>query len=116
GISMSVDGNNAFDSRTIVAQSPTGAPVGGLARNTTLGVNARFRVDHQMGEGNQIRAEYRRRSTERGNLGVGDFDLPDRAYDSERVEDSFRLRNTRVIGKSVFSELRFEYSTSENTA
>src|SRR5690606_16201785 len=60
GISMSVDGNNAFDSQTIVAQAPSGAAVDGLARNTTVGVNARFRVDHQMGDGNQIRAEYRR--------------------------------------------------------
>jgi hypothetical protein len=115
GISMSVDGNNAFDSRTIVAQAPTGEPVGGLARNTTLGVNASFRVDHQMGAGNQIRAEYRRRSTDRGNLGVGDFDLPERAYDTENVEDSFRVRNTRVLGKKVFSELKFEYSASENS-
>ncbi len=115
GISLSVDGNNAFDSRTIVAQSPSGEPVDGLARNTTLGVNANFRVDHQMGAGNQLRAEYRRRSTDRGNLGVGDFDLPERSYDTENVEDTFRVRNTRVLGKKVFSDLKFEYSSSENT-
>jgi hypothetical protein len=115
GISMSVDGNNAFDSRTIVAQSPSGEAVGGLAQNTTLGINANFRVDHHMGAGNQVRAEYQRRSTDRGNLGVGDFDLPERSYDTENVEDTFRVRNTRVFGKKVFSELKFEYVSSENT-
>jgi hypothetical protein len=114
GFSMSVDGNNAYDSRTIVAQAPSGAPVTGLARNTTVGVNADFRVTHQMSEGNQLRAEYERRSTDRGNLGVGDFDLPERAYDTEFVNDMFRVRNTRVIGKKVFSELRFEYNSTEN--
>lgn len=115
GISMSVDGNNAFDSRTIVAQSPSGEPIDDLARNTTLGVNAELRVDHQMGAGNQIRAEYERRNRDRGNLGVGDFNLPERAYDTETIEDTFRVRNTRVLGKKVFSELKFEYEASENT-
>ncbi len=113
GISMSVDGNNAYDSRTIVAGSAAGDRVSGLARNTTLGVNASFRVDHEVSQGNQIRAEYQRRSTDRGNLGVGDFDLPERAYDTESVNDQFRLRNTRVLGKKVFSELKFEYTASE---
>lgn len=115
GISMSVDGNNAFDSKTIVAQSPSGEPVDGLARNTTQGVNAEFRVDHQMGAGNQLRVEYERRSRDRGNLGVGDFDLPERSYDTENIEDTFQVRNTRVLGKKVFSELKFEYEISENT-
>ena len=114
GISMSVDGNNAYDSRTIRAQAPTDVTVNGLARNTTVGVNANFRVDHSMGQGNQIRAEYQRRHTDRGDLGVGDFDLPERAYDTDMVNDTFRLRNTRVIGKKLFSELKFEFTSSNS--
>jgi len=115
GISMSVDGTNAYDSRTIRAQSPGDVTVNGLARNTTQGINANFRVDHAMGQGNQLRAEYERRTNDRGNLGVGDFDLPERAYDTNQVNDTFRLRNTRVLGKKVFSELKFEFTNSENT-
>ena len=69
-----------------------------------------------MGQGNQIRAEYDAPAdTDRGNLGVGDFDLPERAYDTDMVNDTFRLRNTRVIGKKLFSELKFEF-TSSNSA
>jgi len=74
-----------------------------------------FRVDHAMGQGAQLRAEYQRRSTDRGNLGVGDFDLPERAYDTDSVSDIFRLRNTRVIGKKVFSELKFEFTSSDSS-
>ena len=113
GVSLSVDGNNAFDSRTIRAQSPGDETVTGLAKNTTDGLNARFRIDHAIGQGGQLRAEYERRSTDRGNLGVGDFDLPERAYDTEQVNDTFRVRNTRVIGKKVFSELRFEFTSND---
>jgi hypothetical protein len=115
GISMSVDGNNAYDSRTIRAQSPGDVTVNGLAKNTTDGLNVNFRVDHAMGQGAQLRAEYQRRSTDRGNLGVGDFDLPERAYDTDSVSDIFRLRNTRVIGKKVFSELKFEFTSSDSS-
>ncbi|MCC7180239.1 MAG: carboxypeptidase regulatory-like domain-containing protein [Acidobacteria bacterium] len=115
GISLSVDGNNAFDSRTIRAQSPGAGTVTGLARNTTDGLNANFRLDHAIGQGGQIRAEYQRRGTDRGNLGVGDFDLSDRSYDTSTVNDTFRVRNTRVLGKKVFSELKFELTSSEST-
>ena len=114
GFSMSVDGNNAFDSRTIRAQSPGDQTVTGLARNTTDGLNANFRIDHAIGQGSQVRAEYQRRATDRGNLGVGDFDLPERAYDTEQVNDTFRVRNTRVLGKKVFSELKFEFTSSDS--
>ncbi|MEZ5285055.1 MAG: carboxypeptidase regulatory-like domain-containing protein [Vicinamibacterales bacterium] len=115
GISLSVDGNNAFDSRTILARSADGSTVNGLAKNTTDGLNATFRVDHDLGGGAQLRAEYSRRGTQRGDLGVGDFDLSERAYDNDTVSDTFRLRNTRVIGKKVFSELKFEFTSNEAT-
>jgi hypothetical protein len=114
GISLSFEGNDAFDSRTIVAGSPTGEAVTGLARNTTLGLNANVRLEHDLGGGNQIRAEYQRQNTDRGNLGVGDFDLPERAYDTEYVSDTLRVRNTRVIGKKVFSELKFEFANTDS--
>jgi hypothetical protein len=115
GFSMSIDGNNAFDSRTIRAQSPSDETVTGLAKNTTDGLNARFRIEHATSQSGQIRAEYERRSTDRGGLGVGDFDLPERAYDTEQVTDTLRVRNTRVLGKKVFSELKFELSSSDSS-
>jgi hypothetical protein len=113
GISLSMDGNHAFDSRTIRAQSPGEVTVSGLAKNTTAGVNASFKVDHAISQSNQVRAEYERRNTDRGNLGVGDFDLPERSFDTDTVNDTFRLRNTRVMGKQAFSELKFEFTSSD---
>ena len=51
GFSMSVDGNNAYDSRTIVAQAPTGQRSTAWRRIPTDGMNANFRVDHLIGAG-----------------------------------------------------------------
>lgn len=113
GFSLSVDGNSSYDSRTIVAQAPGGG-VNGLAVSPTDAMNFSARVEQSIGSGSQIRAEYSRRQNERSNLGVGDFDLPERAYATDMNTDTLRLRHTGVIGKKVFSELRFQYTNQVN--
>ncbi len=122
GLTVSFDGNNSYESRTIVAQSPTGAPVNGLATVPGNAVNFTARVEHLMGASSQLQAEYSRRQNDRRNLGVGDFDLPERAYATDNSTDTFRVRSTNVIGKKVFSEFRFSVidstlsTTSASTA
>jgi hypothetical protein len=106
GFSMSFDGNSSYDSRTIVAQSPTGQ-VNELAVAPTDAMNFNARVEQQIGANGQLQLEYTRRQNDRSNLGVGDFDLPERAYATDNSTDIFRVRSTSVIGKKVFSEFRF---------
>ena len=108
-LSIALDGNNSYTSRTIVAASPTG-DVFGQARQPVNGLNTSVRLVHQISENNQLRAEYARRSNARDNLGVGDFDLPSRAFTVENGADTLRVLNTRLIGK-VFSELKVEWSS-----
>jgi hypothetical protein len=114
GLSLSFDGNSSYDSRTIVAQSPNSGTVNSLAVSPTDAINFSARVEHLIGGSAQVRAEYARRQNERSNLGVGDFDLPERAYATEMNTDTFRLRTTNVIGKKVFSEFRVEFNNSSN--
>jgi hypothetical protein len=106
GFSMSFDGNNSYDSRTIVAQSPTGQ-VNELAIAPTDAMNFNARVEQQLGGNGQLQLEFTRRQNDRSNLGVGDFDLPERAYAVDNSTNIFRVRSTGVIGKKVFSESRF---------
>ena len=107
GLTVSFDGNSSYDSRTIDAQSPTSGAVTGLAETPTDAMNFSARVEHLIGASSQLQAEYSRRQNDRSNLGVGDFDLPERAYATDNSTDTFRLRSTNVIGKKVFSEFRF---------
>jgi hypothetical protein len=107
GLTMSFDGNSSYDSRTINAQAPSGAPITGLAETPTDAMNFNARVEHLMGPTSQLQLEYSRRQNDRSNLGVGDFDLPERAYAADNSTDTFRVRSTNVIGKKVFSEFRF---------
>ena len=112
GLSISFDGNNSYDSRTINALSSTGTAVTGLAETPTEAMNFNARVEHLMGPTSQLQLEYSRRQNDRRNIGVGDFDLPERAYATDNSTDTFRLRSTNVIGKKVFSEFRFSLINS----
>ena len=114
GLSLRFDGNSSYDSRTIVAQSPAGQ-VNSLAVAPTDAMNFSARVEHLIGGTNQIQTEYARRQNERSNIGVGDFDLAERAYATDTSTDTFRLRATQVIGKKVFSETRFEFNNTTST-
>ena len=106
GLTVSFDGNSSYDSRTINALSTDGA-ITGLAQVPMDAMNFNARVEHLVGTNSQIQAEYSRRQNDRSNIGVGDFDLPERAYATDNSTDTFRLRSTNVIGKKVFSEFRF---------
>jgi hypothetical protein len=114
GLSISADGNLSYDAQTIVARTPTGE-INDQVRRPVEGVNATVRFEQALGTTSQIHAEYSRREQNRSNLGVGDFELSERAYSTDTVLDALRVRNTRTIGKSVFSELRFEATQSTNT-
>ncbi len=107
GLTVSFDGNNSYESRTIVAQGPNTGPVNELATVPGNAMNFNARVEHLMGGTNQLQLEYSRRENNRDNLGVGDFDLPERAYSTDNSTDTFRVRSTGVIGKKLFSEFRF---------
>jgi hypothetical protein len=112
GLSVSFDGNSSYDSRTINALSATGAPVTGLAETPNDAMNFNARVEHLVSGTAQLQLEYSRRQLDRSNIGVGDFDLPERAYATDNSTDTFRLRSTGVIGKKVFSEFRFSLINS----
>ncbi|MCA1585646.1 MAG: TonB-dependent receptor [Acidobacteria bacterium] len=113
-MSVSADGNNSYDPRTVVAFTPTGT-VNEQVRRPVDSLNATVRIEHALSTTSTLRAEYQRRSDERRNLGVGDFELFERAYDTESSTDTFRVRNTRLLGKKAFSELRVELSQTETS-
>ena len=114
GLSFSADGNMSYDTQTIVATTPGGQVNDQVVRPVDA-INATVRFEQGLGATAQIRAEYSHRETSRTNLGVGDFDLTERAYAADATTDNLRVRNTRTIGKKVFSELRFEITQSTNT-
>jgi hypothetical protein len=60
-----------------------------------------------------LRAELQRNRTKTDNLGVGDFDLPERGYSQGRTETVLRASNAGAIRKTMYNELRVQWRSDE---
>jgi hypothetical protein len=117
GFSFTTTGVNAYDSKTLLAALPIG-PVNEVVRRPSDRTNFLARVDHALTKSQALRASYQRTGNWLENLGVGDFDMPSRAYSRETQEDLFRLSSSGPLGRSFFSEIRFQArrQTSESAS
>jgi hypothetical protein len=107
GFSFTTNGINAYDSKTLNAALPERNLAGSIRRPADR-ANFSARVDHALSPSRNLRASYQRTATNSENLGVGDFDLPDRAYSRDTSEDVFRLSVGGPIGRRFFNETRFQ--------
>ena len=107
-LSLSVDGVDAFDTKTIVAALPSGYFADSIRRpNDSLNVTARF--EHMLTASQMLRAKLQRNHSATDNAGVGDFDLLERGYRQARTQDVFRASNAGAIGKAMYHELRVQW-------
>jgi hypothetical protein len=107
GFSFSTNGVNSYDSKTINALTPDRSITGSVRRPADR-ANFNARIDHALTKSRTLRASYDRNGTSSENLGVGDFDLPDRAYSRDTTQDVFRVSVSGPIGKRFFNETRFQ--------
>ncbi len=78
-------------------------------RNTTFSP----RVDYQINSNNTLigRYSYSRSKTE--NAGVGNFSLPERAFNTESSQHTFQITETAVLNASMIDETRFQYTRQQ---
>jgi hypothetical protein len=67
------------------------------------------RLDYQLNPTNTLVARYTYERNRRENAGVGDFNLPERAFDTSNTQHTFQLTETAVINQRVINETRFQY-------
>lgn len=111
GFSFTSNGVTGYDSRTIVAALP-GTRLSDVVRRPSERTGFSARLDHALTRSHTLRASYQRNASETDNLGVGDFDLPERAYSRTTNEDVFRLSFNGPVGRNFFSESRFQVRSS----
>ena len=116
-LAINVDGNANYDSQTIVATTPAGT-YNDVVRRPNDRMFASARVDHQLTQTQLMRVEFRHELDERQNLGVGDFNLQDRAYDRTTTENRLRFSLNGLLLPKVAHELKIQYSrdTSEQSS
>ncbi len=101
------EGSLSLDSKTIVAALPQGE-FQALARVPARFLNLSARVEHVLTKYHTLRAEYQRNASAQNNLGVGNFDLPERAFSSHQVENLLRFSDTGPFYKRFVNEVRFQ--------
>ena len=107
GFSFTSNGATGYDSRTILAALP-GSTFSDVVRRPSERAGFSARLDHALSASHALRASYQRNGTDSDNLGVGDFDLHERAYSRATEEDVFRLSFNGPLKRSFFSESRLQ--------
>jgi hypothetical protein len=113
-IYFGVDGNDSYDSQTIVAETLDGR-VTGQVRRPVDRTEITAGLEHAIAPGQTFRFEYQRRDDTRRNLGVGDFALADRAYTRDVALHQVRGSLNSVLGRKAFNELRVEVKADETS-
>jgi hypothetical protein len=72
-------------------------------------INLNSRIDYQLGKNNTLTARYQYYRNTEDNQGIGTFNLPSQAYNSESTEHTLQISDTQIIGAKVVNETRFQY-------
>jgi hypothetical protein len=112
--SFMTDGNLSYDSQTIVAATPSGLFSEQIRQPLDV-VNATARVQHALTDQQTLLVEYQRRRDERRNLGVGDFDLPSRAYSRNRDDHRVRVALNGLLMPKIANELKVQFDADRES-
>ena len=105
GLSLSLDGADALDQQAIRPATLAGLRPALISRPTTrLGVNVR--LDHSINPAQDLRVEFRQSGSESRNLGIGEFDLPERGYWRDQSEREFKAAHRITISRRHVNDLR----------
>lgn len=118
--SFNVGGMNAYDTETIRAESVNGELIEGAVAPPTDRLNVNARVEHAITKNQMLRAEYSRNANDQELLGVGGFNLLERAYSRDVTNNQVRLSTNGPLPwwNKARNELRFEvgWDDSESTS
>ena len=106
---------DSYDAQPIIA---TGAPTEfpSLVNTERARIDGEFRFEQALTATQTLRAEYQRRDSTGDNLGVGEFELPERAYSEDGVSNIARMSAIGTIGRHFLNEVRLEYVDVSSTA
>lgn len=106
-IELNVDGFDAFDVRPIVASTPQG-PYLDQVRRPSERANVRVGIDHALSRTQTLRMEFDRRHVNNDSLGIGDLDLPERAFSRTNDQTRWAARVKGPLGKKVLNDVHAE--------
>jgi hypothetical protein len=104
---LSAGGASLYDSASVFAALPAGPRTAEFRRPSDR-LNLTARVDHALTRSHTLRASYQRSGLDQENLGVGSFDLGDRAYSRTSTDSLFRVSESGPLARAWFGESRLQ--------
>jgi len=105
GVSVSIDGSQTMDNQTIRAAAPDGI-YSRLIEQPSTGFGFSTRLDHQITPAQSIRVDLSGNGRTAQNQGIGQFDLPERAFTSIDDSGAFRVGHHATLNRRYVNDLR----------
>jgi hypothetical protein len=105
--SLAAGGASLYDSANIFAAVP-GSSLTAPVRRPSDRTNFSLRVDHAINKSHSLRGSYQQTGGEQRNLGVGNYDLADRAFTRTTSENVFRLSEAGPLSRLWYAESRLQ--------
>jgi carboxypeptidase family protein len=111
--SLSAGGASLYDSAYIFAAVP-GRSVNAPIRRPSDRMNVNLRVDHALNKAHTLRGSFQQNDNDLRNLGVGSFDLEDRAFARTSSDSVLRLSESGPLARLWFAESRVQIRRASN--
>jgi hypothetical protein len=111
--SLSAGGASLYDSAYIFAAVP-GRSVNAPVRRPSDRMNFNLRVDHALNKAHTLRGSFQQNDNDLRNLGVGSYDLEDRAFGRTSSDSVLRLSESGPLARLWFAESRLQIRRASN--
>ncbi len=107
--SLDTSNSNIFNTATVTALLPTGI-FNNVIRSQSNQFQIGAKMRHNLTLSQTINLDFAHNRTDSTNLGIGDFDLPERAFNAETRGSRIRYSQVGTVGKRFYNEFRLQYT------
>ncbi len=106
--SVNAEVTRQFDTDTLLAALGGGIRLAEPVRRPVDGSSVNGRFDQALGAAHALRVNYQRTAVDQRNLGIGGFNLLERAFSTESSQNVLRISESGPLGRRFFSETRLQ--------
>ncbi|RPJ66881.1 MAG: hypothetical protein EHM24_21055 [Acidobacteria bacterium] len=114
--SLNAGGASQYFSSNLLAVLPNNIVLARALPQPQDRLNFSGRLDHALNAQHAVRLSFDRASAEMENQGVGEYNLPERAYSTESSTNMLRISENGPLGRRFFSESRLQLRWTDNEA
>lgn len=112
--SINGGGGSQYSSPNLLAVLPDGSTTTETIRQPRDSYNVNARLDHAINKDHAIRASFDRNASTSRNMGVGGYNLFDRAFEADASTNTFRFSENGPLGRRGFTESRLQLRWTGN--